>query len=59
MNHRLPEPNKATVSESTSGYVVTVDNKIIAGPFRSHESAWHWIDRNERYTSWQRDGHLT
>jgi hypothetical protein len=27
---------------------------VLAGPFRTHEAAWHWIDRNERYESWQR-----
>jgi hypothetical protein len=51
----LPAPDTSTVEQRDVGYVVLgVDGKVLAGPFRTNEAAWHWIDRNERYEGWQR-----
>jgi hypothetical protein len=51
----LPAPDTSTVEQRDVGYVVlSANGKVLAGPFQTHEAAWHWIDWNERYESWQR-----
>jgi hypothetical protein len=35
------------VIETASGYAVTNNDSIIAGPFATHAAAWRWIDRHE------------
>ncbi len=50
----LPRLDHAWVDEREGGHVVITGGKVIAGPFRSQSSAWHWIDRNEVYETWQK-----
>ena len=55
MRSRCRHLTRARVEQRDVGYVVLgVDGKVLAGPFRTNEAAWHWIDRNERYEGWQR-----
>jgi hypothetical protein len=49
-----PSADAAAVEHRADGHVVVVAGRVVAGPFRSNESAWHWIDRTERYEPWQR-----
>jgi len=49
----LPRLDHAWVDERDGGHVVITGGKVIAGPFKTQEAAWHWIDRNEVYEPWQ------
>jgi hypothetical protein len=50
----LPKLDTATVDQREYAHVVVVDGNVIAGPFLTEEQAWHWIDRNEVYETWER-----
>jgi len=43
----LPRMDAATVAQRDGGHVVVVGERVLAGPFATQASAWHWIDRNE------------
>jgi hypothetical protein len=43
----LPRIDAATVEQRDGGHVVVVGERVLAGPFATQASAWHWIDRNE------------
>jgi hypothetical protein len=43
----LPRMDAASVEQRDDGHVVVVGERVLAGPFATQASAWHWIDRNE------------
>jgi hypothetical protein len=43
----LPRQGAASVEQRDGGHVVVVGERVLAGPFSTEASAWHWIDRNE------------